>query len=88
MRVLKNVNVELCGMKKITLTKESIQTLGVHISYNKKIQNDLKFSKTIKNLCNVIKFWHIRKLTLKSKIISIFKNCALSDNNKSSKYCN
>ena len=35
--VLKNVNVALCGMENINLTKESINVLGVHISYNKKI---------------------------------------------------
>ena len=34
---LKNINVALCGMKNINLTKESIKMLGVHISYNKKI---------------------------------------------------
>ena len=53
--VLKNVNVTLCGMKNISLAKESIKMLGVHISYNKKIQDDLNFTKTSKNLCNIIK---------------------------------
>ena len=53
--VLKNVNVALCGMKNVKLTEESIKILGVHISYNKKIQDDLNFTETIKNLCNVIK---------------------------------
>ena len=33
-------------MKNINLTKESIQIFGVHISYNKKIKDDLKFTKT------------------------------------------
>ena len=42
-------------MKNINLAKESIKTLGVNISYNKKIQGDLNFTKTNKNLCNVIK---------------------------------
>ena len=40
----------LCGMKNINPTKESIKILGIHISYNKKIQDDLNFTKTIKNL--------------------------------------
>ena len=40
--VLKNVNVALCGMENINLTKESLKILGVHISYNKTIQDDLK----------------------------------------------
>ena len=47
--VLKDVNVVFCGMRNINLTKESIKLLGVHISYNK-IQDDLNFTRTIKNL--------------------------------------
>ena len=53
--VLKNINVALFGMKNINLTKESIKILEGRISYNTKIQDDLNFTKTIKNLCNVIK---------------------------------
>ena len=64
-------------MKNINLTKESIKTLGVHISYNKKIQDDLNLTKTIKNLRNVIKLWRMRKLTLEGKI-TIFKSLAIS----------
>ena len=75
--VLKNLNVALCGTKNINLTKESIKTLGVHISYNKKIQDNLNFTKTIKNLCNVIRLWRIRKLTLEDKI-TIFKSLSIS----------
>ena len=48
-------------MKNINLTKGRTKILGVHISYNKKIQDHLKFTKTIKNLCNVIKVWRMRK---------------------------
>ena len=62
-------------MKNINLTEESIKMLGVHISYNKKIQDDLNFAETIKNLCKVIKLWHMRKLTLEGKI-TIFKSLA------------
>ena len=75
--LLRNVNVALSSMKNINLTKESIKILGVHISYNKKIQDDLNFTKTIKNLCNVIKLWSMRKLTLEGKI-TIFKSLAIS----------
>ena len=42
--------------------------MGVHISYNEKIQDDLNFYKIIKNLWNVIKPWHMRKLSLEGKI--------------------
>ena len=53
--VPKNVNVALCGMKNINLTRESIKNLEVHIFHTKKIQDDMNFCKTIKNSCNVIK---------------------------------
>ena len=33
--VLKNVNVVLCGMNNVDLTKETINILGRHISHNK-----------------------------------------------------
>ena len=39
--------------------------------------DDLNFTKTIKNLCNVIKLWYMRKLTLEGKT-TIFKSLAIS----------
>ena len=53
---LKNVSMALCGMKNTNLAKESIKILDVHIFYNKKIQDDLNFAKSIKNLCNALIF--------------------------------
>ena len=44
------------------LTKESIKILGVDMSYNKKLQDDINFYTAVKNICNVI------KLTLEGKI--------------------
>ena len=44
------------------LTKASIKILGVHMSYNKKLQDDINFYTAVKNICNVI------KLTLEGKI--------------------
>ena len=75
--VLKNVNVALLGMKNINLTKESIKNLGLHISYNKKIQDDLSFTETMKNLSKVAKLWCMRKVTFEDKI-TIFKSVSIS----------
>ena len=74
---LKDAKVALCGLKSLDLTKESIKILGVHISYNKKLQDDINFCMTVKNICNVIKLWCIRYLSLEGKI-SIFKSLVLS----------
>ena len=40
---LKDTKVALCGLKGLDLTKESIKILGVYISYNKKLQDDINF---------------------------------------------
>ena len=34
---LKDAKVALCGLESLDLTKESIKTLGVHRSYDKKL---------------------------------------------------
>ena len=57
---LKDENLALCGLESVNLTKESIKILRVHLSYNEKLQNELNFCTTIKNICNVIKLWRIR----------------------------
>ena len=75
--VLKDANVALCGLKSVDLTKESIKMLGVHLSYNEKLQNELYFCTTIKNICNDIKLWRMRHLSLEGKI-TIFKSLPIS----------
>ena len=40
---LRDAKIALCGLKRLDLTKKSIKILGVHISYNKKLQDDLNF---------------------------------------------
>ena len=75
--VLKDANVAFCGLKSVNLTKESIKILCMHLSYNEKLQNELNFCTTIKNICNVIKLWRMRYLPLEGKI-AIFKSLAVS----------
>ena len=74
---LKDAKVALCGLKRLDLTNENIKILGVHISYNAKLQDDINFCMTVKNICNVIKLWRMRHLSLEGKI-TIFKSLALS----------
>ena len=69
---LKGVSLELCGMECIDLTKNSVKILGIHFSYNKKIENEENFIKIIKKIENVLKIWRIRNLTIQGKI-TIFK---------------
>ena len=41
--LLKDAKMPLCRLKSLDLTKESIKILGVHIFYNKKLQDDINF---------------------------------------------
>ena len=54
--VLKGVLMELCGMECIHLTKNSVKIIGIHFSYNKKIENEENFIKLIKKLRMFLKF--------------------------------
>ena len=74
---LKDPKVALCGLKSLDLTKESIKILGVHISYNEKLQDNINFCTTVKNICNVIKLWCMRHLSLEGKITT-YKFLAIS----------
>ena len=38
--ILKGVSMELCGMECIDLTKNSVKILGIHFSYNRKMENE------------------------------------------------
>ena len=53
--VRKGVSMELCGMECIDLTKNSVKILGIHFSYNKKIENEENFIKLIKKIYNALK---------------------------------
>ena len=71
MGALKGVKVAICGIKCIDLTKEAIKILGVFFSYDKNLQLEYNFRKTIL----ILKMWRLRNLTLEGKIIN-FKTLA------------
>ena len=75
--ILKGVSMELCRMECIDLTNNSMKILGIHFSYNKKIETEENFIKLIKKIENVLKIWRIRNLTVQGKI-TIFKTLAIS----------
>ena len=52
---LKGVSLELCEMECIDLANNSMKILGIHCSYNKKIENEDNFIKLIKKIENALK---------------------------------
>ena len=57
--------------------KDSIQALGIYISYNQDVSDRLNFESKLKDLQNILNSWKRRKLTLLGKI-NIIKTLGLS----------
>ena len=74
---MKVVNVALCGMQCINLKKRSLNVLGIHFSYNKKLEQEENFECHILKIENVLKLWKMRDLSIEGKI-RIFKSLAIS----------
>ena len=74
---MKDAKVALSGLKSVNLAKEIITILGVHLSYNEKLQDELNFCTMIKNIRIVIKLQRMRHLPLEGKM-TIFKSLAIS----------
>ena len=74
---LKEVKMAVCSTKCIVLTTETIEILGVHFYYNKELQIQKKFVKSITNIQNIFNLWRMRNTTLERKIM-ILKTLALS----------
>ena len=68
-RCLKGVKSAICRIKCIDLTKEAIKILRVFFSYDKNLQLENNFRKTILNIERILKKWRQRNLTLEGKII-------------------
>ena len=46
-RVLKGVQVEVCGIRYINLNNETLNILGTHFSYNEKLKEEKKINETV-----------------------------------------
>ena len=55
-------------MECMNLTKNSVRILGIHFSFNKKIEIEENFIELIKKIESVLKIWTIRNLTVQGKI--------------------
>ena len=69
---LKGVNKALYGMKCLNLMEETVKILGVHFSYNKKLEHEMNFQSHIVKIESVLRVWHMRNLT-KVLVFKFFK---------------
>ena len=61
----------------IDLTKKTMEVLGIHFSYNKKLEIEENFIRHVQKIEKVLKLWRMRNLTLEGKI-TVFKTLAIS----------
>ena len=68
-RVLKWVQMTVYGMHCIDLNTNTLNILGTHLPYNKKLKEEKIFYNNVTDIQWVLKIWKMRKLTLNGKII-------------------
>ena len=64
-------------MQCIRLTEESVKMLGIHFSYNKKLEEKKSFYNRIAKIENILKVQRMKDLTIEGKIV-IFKSLVVS----------
>ena len=64
-------------MKCVNLNNETVKILGVHFSYDKRLEQDKNFSEHILKIESILKLWCMRQLTLEGRI-TVFKSLAIS----------
>ena len=74
---LKGFTEAVCSLKSVDLSNDIIKILGIHFSYNKKVQMQNNFITTIEKIQQVLRLWNSPNLTLDWRIM-IFKILAIS----------
>ena len=74
---LKGVEMAVCGMQSVDLTRDAIKILGVYFSYNINLLNQKNYCQAITNIHGILKLWRMRNLSIEGKIV-VFKTLAIS----------
>ena len=69
--ILKGAQEAVCSLENIDLTNDTIKILGIHFSYDKKIQTERNYLTTVKKIQKALNVWITRK-------ILIFKTLGIS----------
>ena len=74
---LKGVEMAVCGMQSVDLTRDAIKILGVYFSYNINLVNQKNYCQAISNIHGILKLWRMRNLSIEGKLV-VFKTLAIS----------
>ena len=74
---LKGVEMAVCSMQTVDLTKDVIKLLGIYFSYNINLTNQKNYCKAITSIRGILKLWRMRNLSIEGEIV-VFKTLAIS----------
>ena len=77
MGTLKGVEMAVCGMQTVDLTRDARKILGIYFSYNINLMNQKNYFKAITSIHGILKLWRMRSLSIEDKIV-VFKTLAIS----------
>ena len=66
---LEGVEMAVCGMQSVDLTRDAIKVLGVYFSYNINLMNQKNYCQAITNIHGILKLWRVRNLSIEGKIV-------------------
>ena len=75
---LKGVEIGVCGMQSVDLTRDAIKILGIYFSYTMNLMNQKNYCKAINNINGILKLWRMRNLSNEVKVV-VFKTLAISE---------
>ena len=73
---LKEVEMAVCGMLSVDLTRDAIKILSVYFSYNINPMNQKNYCQAITNIHGILKLWRMRSFSIEGKIM-VFKTLAI-----------
>ena len=74
---LKRVEMAVCRMQSVDLTRDAIKILGICFSFDINLMNQKNYCKAISSIHGILKLWRMRNLSIEGKIV-VFKMLAIS----------
>ena len=71
---LKGVEMAVCGMQSVDLTRDDIKILGIYFSHKINLMNQKNDRRAITNVHGILKLWRMRN----SSKVAVFKTLAMS----------
>ena len=75
--VLEGVQMAFRDMECVNLKNNTIKILGIHFSFNRRLENDKNYRKNIIKIEKLLKLWRMRQITIESKTL-MFKTLDIS----------